>query len=199
MKSSLDMVFVALAVILALIFTSVSAESSTPSHLAMSTAPVISRANNASENVRAHCTQWDEWVTSEFQRSDCWGALALLQSTRVERSGFIKAEFLCAGCQPRTRYPLILLPEQFVFGKFTRPLSATYLLIYNPATCTIKLFITRYYTGARIREPDYYPSTEVATYFRIYNAACAVYRDCVQSPRIPGLPWPTGYSFVGMI
>lgn len=194
-----NMVSAALSVILALIITSVFAKSSTPWNLAAPTAPALSTANNASENWYPRCTNWNQWVTPYFQPSDCWGALALLQSTRVERSGFIKAEFLYAGCQPRTQYPLILLPEQFVFGKVTRPLSATYLLIYNPATCTIKIFITRYYTGATIRDPDDYPPTEVATYFRIYSAACAVYRECVQSRRLPGLPWTTGYAFVGMI
>ena len=193
------MVSTALSVILALSITSVSAKSSTPWNPAASTAPALSTANNTSENAYPHCTNWDQWVTPYFQPSDCGGALALLQSTRVERSGFIKAEFLCAGCQPRTQFPLILLPEQFVWGKVTRPLSATYLLIYNPGTCTLKIFITRYFPGGRIREPDDYPSTEVATYFRIYSQACAVYRHCVQSPRVPGQPWTTGYSFIGMI
>lgn len=112
MKSSLDMVSAALSVILALILTSVSAESSTPWNLAAFTAPAVSTANNT-----LGCVNSDSWVTRNFQPLDCQGALELLQSSRVEPYGFITSEFLYEGGRQRTQLPVYVLPDQFVFGK----------------------------------------------------------------------------------
>ena len=112
MKSSLNMVSAALSVILALIITSISAESSTPWNLVASTAPAVLTANNT-----LGCVDSDNWVTPNFRPFDCQGALVLLERSRVEPYGFITSEFLYEGGRQRTQLPPFVLPDQFVFGK----------------------------------------------------------------------------------
>lgn len=203
MKPSLNMVSAALLSILTLTVTRISATSDTSWNLATSPTPEVPTANNISESRYPRCVISNEWVTPNFQPSDCVEALKKLRNLRVLTEGFTTFEFKYAGGTNQTQSPSFVLPEVFAYRKSPRGLMClrhTPSNLYcTPESCTIQVLITRYYTGRRIRYQNTYPRTELATYFRIYNAAFAIYRGCVQIPPLPDLPRSTGYFLLGMI
>ena len=112
------MVWAALSVILALVITSVSANSSTSWNLAASAASAISPANNTPDNARPECTNASTWATPNFRPSDCYGALSRFHASRiVPPYRAVRTEFLIPGDRKRTELPSSVLPEQFVYRK----------------------------------------------------------------------------------